>query len=269
MKISLIALDLDGTLLLPDRTVSPKVAETLAIARSKGIKLVLCSGRPLPGVVTLLEELNLQNEGDHVITYNGALVQQSNDGKILAHHTMDYEDFLEVDDLARETGIHCHAVNDTGVYTTNKDISYYSVRESFLTTVPLRYRTAEEMDPSLLISKIMFVDPKEILEEAISKIPAAFAEKYTLLRSEDFFLEVLNKSASKGQALRDLAAILNIPREEIMAIGDNGNDLDMLEFAGMGVAMGNASLAAKEASDYVTDSNVHDGVATAIEKFAF
>lgn len=269
MKISLIALDLDGTLLLPDRTVSPKVAETLAIAQSKGIKLVLCSGRPLPGVLPLLEELDLQNEGDHVITYNGALVQQSNDGKILSHHTMNYEDFLEVDDLAREIGIHCHAVNDTGVYTTNKDISYYSVRESFLTTVPLRYRTAEEMDPSLLISKIMFVDPKEILEEAISKIPAAFAEKYTLLRSEDFFLEVLNKSASKGQALRDLAAILNIPREEIMAIGDNGNDLDMLEFAGMGVAMGNASLAAKESSAYVTDSNVHDGVATAIEKFAF
>ncbi|MFL2133246.1 sugar-phosphatase [Desemzia sp. FAM 24101] len=269
MKISLIALDLDGTLLLPDRTVSPKVAETLAIAQSKGIKLVLCSGRPLPGVLPLLEELDLQNEGGHVITYNGALVQQSNDGKILAHHTMDYADFLEVDGLGRELGIHCHAVNDTGVYTTNKDISYYSVRESFLTTVPLRYRTAEEMDPSLLISKIMFVDPKEILEEAISKIPSAFAEKYTLLRSEDFFLEVLNKSASKGQALRDLAAILNIPREEIMAIGDNGNDLDMLEFAGMGVAMGNASLAAKEASDYVTDSNAHDGVATAIEKFAF
>ncbi|MBM6615966.1 sugar-phosphatase [Desemzia sp. RIT804] len=269
MKISLIALDLDGTLLLPDRTVSPKVAETLAIARSKGIKLVLCSGRPLPGVLPLLEELDLQNEGDHVITYNGALVQQSNDGKILSHHTMDYEDFLEVDKLGREIGLHCHAVNDKGVYTTNKDISYYSVRESFLTTVPLRYRTAEEMDPTLLISKMMFVDPKEILEEAIPKIPTAFAEKYTLLRSEDFFLEVLNKSASKGQALRDLAAILNIPREEIMAIGDNGNDLDMLEFAGMGVAMDNASLAAKEASDYVTDSNAHDGVATAIEKFAF
>ena len=188
MKISLIALDLDGTLLLPDGTVSPKVAETLAIARQKGIKLVLCSGRPLPGVVPLLEELDLQNEGDHVITYNGALVQQSNDGEILAHHTMDYDDFLEVDGLARELGIHCHAVNDAGVYTTNKDISYYSVRESFFTTVPLRYRTTEEMDPSSLISKMMFVDPKEILEEAIPKIPMAFAEKYTLLRSEDFFL---------------------------------------------------------------------------------
>lgn len=269
MKISLIALDLDGTLLLPDGTVSPKVAETLTIARSKGIKLVLCSGRPLPGVLPLLEELDLENEGDHVITYNGALVQQTNDGKILAHHTMDHDDFLEVESLSQKLGIHCHAVNDQGVYTTNKDISYYSVRESFLTTVPLRYRTVEEMDPSILISKMMFVEPKEILEEAIAQIPSAFAEKYTLLRSEDFFLEVLNKSASKGQALRDLAAILEIPREEVMAIGDNGNDLDMLEFAGMGVAMGNASFEAKEASDYVTDSNVHDGVATAIEKFAF
>ena len=146
MKISLIALDLDGTLLLPDGTVSPKVAETLTIARSKGIKLVLCSGRPLPGVLPLLEELDLENEGDHVITYNGALVQQTNDGKILAHHTMDHNDFLEVESLSQKLGIHCHAVNDQGVYTTNKDISYYSVRESFLTTVPLRYRTVVKND---------------------------------------------------------------------------------------------------------------------------
>lgn len=268
MNIQLIALDLDGTLLLPDGTVSPKVAETLAIAQAKGIKLVLCSGRPLPGVLPLLKELDLQQPGDHAITYNGALVQQSNDGKILSHHTMDYQDFIEIEALSNELDIHCHAVNDFGVYTTNQDISYYSVRESHLTTVPLRYRTIDEIDPSILISKVMFVEPKETLEAAIARIPVAFAEKYTLLRSEDFFLEVLNKSASKGQALRDLAAILDIPKEEIMAIGDNGNDLDMLEFAGMGVAMGNATLSVKEISDYVTDSNLHDGVATAIEKFA-
>lgn len=268
MNIKLIALDLDGTLVLPDRTVSPKVKETIARAQAKGIQVVLCTGRPLPGVLPLLEELDLQEDGDHVITYNGALVQQSNDGKILSHHTLGYDQLLDIHALCEDLNLHSHAVNDDGVFTTNKDVSYYSVRESYLTNVPLRYRELSELDPSLLISKVMIVEPKELLDAAVPKIPAAYAEKYTLLRSEDFFLEVLNKSASKGQALRDLVDYLNIPREEVMAIGDNRNDLDMVEFAGIGVAMGNAVADVKEISDYVTDSNVHDGVATAIEKFA-
>lgn len=268
MNIQLIAIDLDGTLVLPDRTVSPKVKETIARAQEKGVRVVLCTGRPLPGVLPLLEELNLQKDGDHVITYNGALVQQSSDGKILSHHTLEYDQLLEIEKLCADLNVHSHAVNDTGIYTTNKDISYFSVWESYLTTVPLRYRDIEDIDPSMLISKIMIVEPKEILDAAIQKMPAYFGEKYTLLRSEDSFLEVLNKSASKGQALKDLAAHLNIPREAVMAIGDNRNDLDMLEFAGVSVAMGNAVSDVKEISDYVTDSNVYDGVATAIVKFA-
>lgn len=269
MSIQLIAIDIDGTLVTPDGLVSPKVAQTLAIAKSKQIKVVLCTGRPLPGVLSLLDELGLQEEGDHAITYNGALVQQTSDGKILAHHTMDHAAFLEVENMSRKLGLHSHAVNDRGIYTTNKDISYYSIRESFLTTIPLKYRAAEEMDKEMLISKMMFIDDPALIENSLPQIPAAFKEKYTLLRSEPFFLEVLNKAASKGQALRDLATSFQIPREQVMAIGDNGNDLDMIQYAGIGVAMGNASPAVKEISDYVTDTNVHDGVATAIEKFAF
>lgn len=80
---------------------------------------------------------------------------------------------------------------------------------------------------------------------------------------------MLNKSASKGQALKDLAQILSIPRENIMAIGDNENDIDMIEYAGMGVAMGNAIASVKDVSDYITDTNEQDGVAKAIEAIAF
>ena len=269
MSIELIAIDLDGTLLTPERVVSPRVKATIAEAKEKGIKVVICTGRPLPGVNNLLKELNLEEEGDYVITYNGALVQTAHDGEAIAHHTLDFDNFLEIEGLSQELGVHCHAIDRDSIYTTNKDIGYYSVYEAMLTNMSLKYRSVEEMDPNIEISKMMMIDPPEILDPAIAKFPAGFTEKYTTLKSEPFYLEVLNKDASKGQAVRDLAGILNIPRENIMAIGDNENDSDMLVYAGIGVAMGNAVPTVKAISDYVTETNVNDGVAVAIEKFAF
>ncbi|WP_373470716.1 sugar-phosphatase [Carnobacterium alterfunditum] len=269
MTIELIAIDLDGTLLTPERKISAKVKETIEMAKTKGIKIVLCTGRPLPGVFPILEALNLEEEGDYVITYNGALVQQSHNGKAIAHHTLSYDNFLEIEAMSRQVGSHCHTIDETHIYTANKDISPYSVRESSLVNMPIRYRTVEEMDPTLEISKMMMIDEPDILDAAIAKLPKSFYAEYTILKSEPFYLEVLNKSASKGQALKDLARILDIPKENIMAIGDNENDIDMIQYAGMGVAMGNAVASVKEVSDYITDTNEYDGVATAIEAIAF
>ena len=97
MTIELIAIDLDGTLLTPERKITTKVKETIEIAKTKGIKVVVCTGRPLPGVSPILEALNLEEEGDYVITYNGALVQQSHNGKAIAHHTLSHKDFLRIE----------------------------------------------------------------------------------------------------------------------------------------------------------------------------
>ncbi|MEG0288623.1 MAG: sugar-phosphatase [Carnobacterium sp.] len=269
MTIKLIAIDLDGTLLTDAKTISPKVKATLIKAKEKGIKIVVCTGRPLPGVIGFLKELNLEEKGDYVITYNGALVQQAYDGKAIAHHTMTFEDFLEVEAMSRKVGVHCQTIDQEAIYTANKDISPYTVRESSLVNMPIKYRSVEEMDPNLEISKMMMIDEPSILDRGIAQFPAEFYEKYTVLKSEAFYLEVLNKSASKGQALKDLSSILDIPREQIMAIGDNENDRDMLVFAGIGVAMDNAIDSIKGISDHITHTNELDGVATAIEKLAF
>ena len=117
------------------------------------------------------------------------------------------------------------------------------------------------------IIKIMFIDPEEVLEEAIKKIPQAIFEKYTVVRSAPFFLEFLNKASSKGTGVKALTEYLHIKQEEVICIGDAGNDLDMIQFAGLGVAMGNAFDEVKEAADYITKNNDEDGVAHVIEKF--
>ncbi|MGB3161722.1 MAG: sugar-phosphatase [Carnobacterium sp.] len=269
MTIELIAIDLDGTLLTNDKKISLKVKDTLARAKEKGIKVVICTGRPLPGVMDFLKELNLEETGDYAITYNGALVQRTDDGTAIAHHTMSFDDFIEVEAMSQKIGVHCQTLDEKAIYTTNKDISPYTIRESSLVNMPVKYRSVQEMDSHLVISKMMMIDEPDILDAGIAEIPASFYDKYTVLKSEPFYLEVLNKAASKGQALKDLSDILSIPKENIMAIGDNENDRDMLVFAGVGVAMGNAVKGIKEISDYITDTNELDGVATVIEKLAF
>ncbi|WP_413488907.1 sugar-phosphatase [Carnobacterium divergens] len=269
MSIELIAIDLDGTLLNPDKKISQAVKETIMEAKTKGIKIVLCTGRPLIGVKDFLAELNLEEEGDFAITYNGALVQSTHDGKAIVHHTLGYQDFLTLEKLSNEIGVHFQTFDMDHLYTTNKDISEYTVREAFLVNIPLKYRTVEEIDPAIEISKMMMIDHPAILDQGIAKIPAEFNERYTMIKSEDFYYEILNKKANKGNAVKDLAAHLHIPQENVMAIGDNMNDMDMLHFAKYKIAMGNAVPAVKEIATFITKTNAEDGVAHVIRELAF
>ena len=113
----------------------------------------------------------------------------------------------------------------------------------------------------------MMIDEPEILGPAMEKLPKEVYEKYTVVRSTPFFLEFLNKEVNKGVGVELLAKHLGIKREEVMTFGDAGNDLHMIEYAGLGVAMANAFDEVKEAANYITDTNENDGVAKAIEKF--
>lgn len=263
--IEMIAIDLDGTLLTTEKKISSKTKEAILRAKEKGVKIVLCTGRPFPGVLPYLKELNLEEPGDYAITYNGALVQQTHDRKTIVHHALSFEDFLEIESMSRKVGVHCHTIDEKIIYTANKDISPYTIREAGLVNMPYEYRAAEDMDPSITISKMMMIDAPDILDRGIAQFPQEFLDNYTVLKSEAFYLEVLNKSANKGLALKDLAELLSIPKERIVAIGDNQNDIDMLEYAGTAIGMGNAIEDVKSVSDHITAANDDDGVAKALK----
>ena len=113
----------------------------------------------------------------------------------------------------------------------------------------------------------MMIDEPEKLDKAIEKLPKEVYEKYTVVKSAPFFLEFMNKKVNKGVGVELLAKHLNIKQEEIITMGDAGNDLHMIEYAGMGIAMGNATNDIKTIANYITESNNEDGVAKAIEKF--
>jgi len=265
MTIKLVAIDIDGTLLNDSREVTSEVLQAIQEAKRQGVKIVLTTGRPLPGVHALLQQLNLEEPGDYVITYNGGLVQDASTGEELARYGISYDDYLEIDLMARKMKVHMHAITNEHIYTANRDLSPYTIHESFLVSMPVRYRTQEEMTEDMGIVKTMFIDEPDYLDKVIADIPDWFKEKYTTVKSAPFYYEVLNKKASKGAALIALADKLGIAISETMAIGDEENDLSMLEVAGLAVAMGNSKNAnILEAADVVTASNNEHGVAKAL-----
>lgn len=267
MTIELVAIDLDGTLLNEEHKISPQVKKAIQAVKETGVKIVICTGRPFPGATDFLEELALKEEDDYVITYNGGLVQEVKSGDVVVRHMMDHQDYLTLQEAALNAGSHFHAIHNEGIFTPNSDISEYSVREAYMIGLPLFHRKPEEMDPSVIYNKMMMIDEESILEKAIASLPQSLWDKYTILRSEPFFLELLNKKASKGTAVKELAELLSIPQESVMAIGDGGNDIDMIEWAGIGVAMENATKEVKAVADHITLSNRENGVAEALKKF--
>jgi Cof subfamily protein (haloacid dehalogenase superfamily) len=261
----LIALDMDGTLLCEDKTVSRETYKAIQRAKAKGVKVVLATGRPINGVRRYLKELDLLGEEDYAIAYNGALVQNTKTKEVIAQTLMTLEDAEYLYKLSQELKVNIHALTDKCCITPKW--SKYSQLEADINEIPLEFVDFNNLDSNTTIVKIMFIDEPEILSEAVAKLPPEIYEKYSVLRSAPYFLEFLDKRVNKGSGVELLAKKLNIKPEEVICVGDAGNDLHMIKFAGLGVAMGNAFPEIKEAADYVTLSNEEHGVAHVINKF--
>lgn len=261
--IKLVALDLDGTTLDSEGKLTSEVKEAVAAAKVAGVKVVICTGRPLLGVQWILDKLGLRDHGDFVITYNGGLVQRADTGEEFIAQGISGEEFLDIDNAARKAGLHIHAATRDGIYTTNRDIGKYTVYEASVVQMPLHYRTAEEIMKLDLI-KVMMIDEPEILDEGIAYLPFELFEEFNMIKSAPYFLEFVNKDVSKGNAVLHLAEKLSIDVDELMAIGDAENDRAMLEKVGHPVVMENGIPALKSIAKYITKSNDESGVAYAI-----
>ncbi len=266
-KIKLVAIDVDGTLLDSKRRLTLNVEKTIKKALSKGIKIVLCTGRPAAGTRHIQKRLGLDDRDDqYIVSFGGSQVVTTN-GKILAETPLTYQQYSSLEMLARQKDLHFHALSQDRIYTANRDIGRYTVNESLLDDLPISYRTPEEMK-SIKIMKAMFIDEPDVLDQAMEDKKPFDALKSDLVfaKSAPYYLEVNAKEVNKGVALEQLCQILQLTPQNVAAIGDQENDLSMIRFSGYGVAMGNAIPEVKAQANVVTDDNDHDGVATILEK---
>lgn len=263
----LIAIDIDGTLLNDKHEVTPEVCEAIEEAKKRGVKIVLCTGRAITGVRKYIKKLGLNGEDDFVAAFNGGIVQRTANEETVVKIPMKFADIQKIYQLSRELGVSMNVFNESKMYTLNKEINKYTVLDAYLLEIDFAYRTIEELTDDAEFLKVVFVEEPDLLSRAIDAIPREFWENYNMVKSAPFYFEFLHPDANKGTALRRIAEKLGIKREEVMAIGDSGNDLSTIQYAGLGVAMENAMDILKKHADYITLSNNQAGVAHAIRKF--
>lgn len=264
--IGLVAIDVDGTLLRTDKQISRRCATAVAGATASGIRVVLASARPPRSLRELRDRLRLDTLQ---INYNGALIHDPMRNRHIYHQPMDPILVRRIVKTAR------YIDPDVVVSVEILDKWYTDHFSNDLGDFPVE--TSRRFAPDFVgpldaflnvpVTKLMLLGPPPRLAAVRAMIRKRFASRIALPVSDTFLVQVAHPQVDKGDALRRVAGIYDVPQDRVMAIGDAPNDVGMLKWAGLGVAMANGWEEARSVADAITPSNDEDGVAVALSRW--
>lgn len=268
--IKLIALDLDNTLLLPDKTLSHRNKCILQTLHHHHIKIVLTTGRPLPNTKPILDQLNFTEKDDYVILFNGGLIKNLSNNNILLNKYFSIKNIQHILLILKSLSLPIDLVTQNHVYSIKE---YGQSAYSQLISRSLPY---SQINLSVLNTHTNFQFNKFVvcatseqlshLEKILSNSPL-INNQFNFVRSRRILLEFVPKNVNKALALNALLEHLSLTPDNLMAFGDEENDIEMIKLARLGVAMGNAIPKVKAAADFQTLDNVHDGVSEFLESY--
>jgi len=268
MKYKIIALDIDGTLNSSNHTILPETRDALIKAQAEmGLKVILASGRPTPGMMNLAKELKLDEYGGFVLSYNGGRITNIKTGEVIHEVFLTPAEAHEVYDLAKECGVNIMAYDGNDIITEDDD--EYIQLESSINGMPLKATTDFKTAVVNNTIKTLTTGTPEKIAEVEQFYLERFGNRFSICRSMPFFLEVMPNGIDKAASLARLLQVLGLSNEEMIACGDGFNDVAMIKYAGLGVAMDNAVPEVKAVADYVTKSNDDNGIVEVLEKFVF
>lgn len=265
--IKLIVLDMDGTLLRNDKTISDATKSIIYTIKSMGIKVTIASGRAEPLIYPYAKMLEVD---EYVLINNGTTIKNLHSSKVLSNHTINQDTKNTIMDTVLQNNL-AFTLNANGIFYTNSlarksfyerwnaanpdSLIHYEFVADFMALKPLK---AEKI--LLIIDDESEIDHYETYFKDYTDIHST--------KSQNNFLDIMPKSVNKGSALKILAESSQLLKEEIMVFGDHDNDAEMLAYAGIGVAMPNGSLKAKNSASFLAlDTNNNDGVRKTLEHF--
>lgn len=274
MIYKLLCTDMDGTLLSKHHEISKENIEAVKKASAKGVKIAVCTGRLHSSAFYYASLLEVKTP---VISSNGAFIREKDEDKIIYKSILKKEHCSKILEVCRNHGLNVsfHTPNtvfaETELFSAKnyKDFNKKLPEEGKIKIEILPKGTLEEIFDKYEddIVKAIVIEDEKLIELKKAKEELKSLGGLEVVSSFPNNFEIMSEGVSKGRAVEILAKAYGIKREEIICIGDNENDISMLQYAGLGIAMGNASEEAKKAADYVTDTNLNNGVAKAIEKF--
>ena len=265
--IKLVAIDMDGTLLNSKKELLEETKQYFKDFHKKETEtlLVLCTGRPETGIRPYLKDLGYLEENHYIISQNGANIYESRTGKRVMDAFLDSAAIQKWIELGKKHGISVMGAGVDYYYCFDQEPTEWMEFDVKLVSGKLkRIPTKESLNTDFY--KILLMGDEEQLNEFETFIPQEWRDEFYVVRSQKYLVEVLTKGVNKAFGLEKLAQKLNILPSEIAAIGDAANDVEMLEYAGLAIAMGNASEEVKAISDIVTDTNDSNGVIKAIDQ---
>jgi len=267
MQYKMIALDLDGTLTNSKKEVSERNKAALKMAADKGVHVVLASGRPLVGILPVAEMVNLKDIGGYILAYNGAHIVDGRTGETILQTTLPEEYYKDIISYgARYDDVTILTYNHGGAITLD-DTNKYAILEAGINKVPLKKVTDIEAALDGPVCKFLCVGDYQHLREIQSALSEKYSDIINVFFSETYFLEIVPKGIEKAASLKKLLDKLNLTSDELIACGDGYNDITMIDFASLGVAMDNAQDALRSRANFITSTNDEDGVAEVIDKY--
>ncbi|MFO7636727.1 MAG: Cof-type HAD-IIB family hydrolase [Clostridia bacterium] len=258
----MIAVDIDGTLLNSQGRITEKTVDVVRRVRERGVHFVLCTGRPVQGILDIYRYLSLDSP---LIAYNGGMVLLRPDDRPIFEKALTQDDTRSIIALSNQYDVTAVIWHESRLYVTK------------MNEKAAEYGSLSRVEPLLLendgifsangATKILFTGEVPRIREIEGALKPLIGPSVNMHTSQPYFLEFVHADVSKSIAMEILGNHLDIPRKEMMALGDGFNDLSMIEYAGLGVAMGNAPDEVRKKAGFVTLSCDEDGLAYAIEKF--
>lgn len=260
----MLVLDMDDTLLSDDHVISKENSEMLFKAQELGIYVILASGRPTPAMVSYAKDLQLDVNNSYMISYNGAVITDLKEDKVIFEQTLTRQQIHELYDYSLKSKTHIITYLD-GKVVSETDSEYIDVELNITGLEHNKVLDFKEEVKTAAVKCILLEEPtylKKVEKELKEAMP-----HLSISMSKPFFLEVAQKGIDKAASIKILAEKLNIDQSEIIAVGNAGNDLSMIEYAGLGVWVENVDPELRDKANVIVASNNNHGVAEVVRRF--
>jgi Cof subfamily protein (haloacid dehalogenase superfamily) len=265
-KTMVLVLDIDGTLTNSQKEITEKTKNAIIDTMKRGHKVILASGRPTYGMHRYEKELELKENGGFLLSFNGGRVVDCASGEVIYQKTLPKETIPKLYDFAKkhQCGLITYE-NENIILGTEMD--EYIAIESRINGMEIKKVDHFTEYVDFDVNKCLMTAPPKQAEKYTEMLQEELGDTLSIYRSEPFFIEIMPKGIDKANSLDKMLSSVNLYRENTICCGDGYNDISMIQYAGIGVAMENARDEVKQSADFITKSNDKDGIVVVIDKF--
>jgi hypothetical protein len=263
----MLTLDLDGTLTNSKKEITPATKEALIEIQKNGKIVVLASGRPTYGVLPLARELELHKYGGYVLGFNGGQITNCHSKTLIYNKLLPGACIAPIFEKVKEYAGATLITYRGDEILAGMEPNQYSELESRINHMPIHVAEDFPAEINFPVNKLLATGEPELMEVLEKDLKKAFHSELSIYRSDPFFVEIMPQKIDKAYSLHRLVSSIRLKADNVICCGDGYNDLTMIEYAGLGVAMENAQPRVRDSADYITKSNDEDGVLHVIREF--